>query len=42
VNTKKDMQRKTLIGFAARRISKPGELIKRSIWPKKGPPPPKP
>jgi acetyl-CoA carboxylase beta subunit len=29
---------KALLGFAARRVFKPGDLIRRHIWPKRPPP----
>jgi hypothetical protein len=35
---KKQVKRQPIIGFAARRVFKVGELIRRHIWPKAPPP----
>jgi hypothetical protein len=34
----KGLMRQALLGFAARRLFKPGDLVKRHIWPKRPPP----
>lgn len=35
---KKQVKRQPIIGFAARRVFKVGQLVQRHIWPKKTPP----